>query len=74
MLSALRLRAALHDATARAPGARDHTCPWFYGPEAEKIIEDVIKLRHAMKPYYTAELDKLNETGRCARSAIRRCV
>lgn len=48
----------------RQHGARDHTCPWFYGPETEKIIEDVIKLRHAMKPYYTAELNKLNETGR----------
>ena len=36
----------------RQHGARDHTCPWFYGPEAEKIIEDIIKLRHAMKPYY----------------------
>jgi hypothetical protein len=48
----------------RQHGARDHTCPWFYGPETEKIIEDIIKLRHAMKPYYTAELNKLNETGR----------
>ena len=48
----------------RQHGARDHTCPWFYGPSTEQIIEDVIKLRHAMKPYYTAELNKLNETGR----------
>jgi alpha-glucosidase (family GH31 glycosyl hydrolase) len=48
----------------RQHGARDHTCPWFYGPETEKIIEDIIKLRASMKTYYSGELDKLNATGR----------
>ena len=28
------------------------------------IIEDIIRLRHAMKPYFSAQLDRLNETGR----------
>ena len=48
----------------RQHGARDHTCPWFYGNETELIIEDIIRLRHAMKPYFSAQLDLLNETGR----------
>ena len=48
----------------RQHGARDHTCPWYYGNETEKIIEDVIRLRHAMKPYFSSQLDLLSETGR----------
>lgn len=48
----------------RQHGARDHTCPWYYGNESETIIEDIIRLRHAMKPYFSAQLDLLNETGR----------
>ena len=48
----------------RQHGARDHTCPWFYGNETEQIIEDVIRLRAAMKPYFSAQLNLLNETGR----------
>ena len=43
---------------------RDHTCPWYYGNETEKIIEDIIRLRHTMKPYFSAQLDMLNATGR----------
>lgn len=48
----------------RQHGARDHTCPWYYGNETEKIIEDIIRLRHTMKPYFSAQLDLLNATGR----------
>ena len=48
----------------RQHGERSHTCPWFYGNRSEAIIEDIIRLRHAMKPYFSAQLDRLNETGR----------
>ena len=48
----------------RQHGARDHTCPWYYGNETEQIIEDIIRLRHTMKPYFQEQLDMLNATGR----------
>lgn len=48
----------------RQHGERSHTCPWFYGNTSETIIEDIIRLRHAMKPYFSSQLDMLNETGR----------
>jgi hypothetical protein len=55
----------------RQHGARDHTCPWYYGNETEVIIEDIIRLRHSMKPYFSAQLvrcsivlNALNATGR----------
>merc|ERR1712232_1339895 len=42
----------------------DHTAPWYYGPEDEKILGDIIKLRAEMKPYFSSQLDALNATGR----------
>jgi len=48
----------------RQHGARDHTAIWWYGPEDEEILGDIIKLRASMKPYFLAQLDALNETGR----------
>jgi hypothetical protein len=48
----------------RQHGRRDHTAPWYYGSEAEKILTDLIKLRAEMKPYFSAQFDLLNETGR----------
>ena len=38
----------------RQHGARDHTAPWFYGPDDEKMLGDIIKLRAAMKPSVSA--------------------
>merc|ERR1719401_2331 len=43
----------------RQHGARDHTAPWFYGPEDEKLLGDIIKLRAEMKPYISSQLDAL---------------
>jgi alpha-D-xyloside xylohydrolase len=48
----------------RQHGARDHTAIWFYGAEDEQILGDIIKLRASMKPYFKAQLDMLNATGR----------
>ena len=48
----------------RQHGGRDHTCLWFHGPEVKETIEEIIKLRHAMKPYFAAQLHMLNETGK----------
>merc|ERR1712232_211316 len=48
----------------RQHGARDHTAPWFYGPEDEKILGNIIKLRAELKPYFSQQLDALNATGR----------
>lgn len=48
----------------RQHGDRDHTAIWFYGSKDEKLLGDLIKLRHSLKPYISAELDKLNATGR----------
>lgn len=48
----------------RQHGRRDHTAPWFYGPEDEKMLVDMIKLRAELKPYILSQLDALNATGR----------
>lgn len=48
----------------RQHGARDHTAPWFYGPETEKMLEDIIKLRGDLKSYISSQLNLLNATGR----------
>lgn len=48
----------------RQHGARDYTCPWHYGSQAEAIIEDTIRLRHKMKPYFAAQFNQLRESGR----------
>merc|ERR1712187_385363 len=41
----------------RQHGARDHTAPWYYGPEDEALLVDLIKLRAEMKPYIMSQLD-----------------
>jgi len=48
----------------RQHGDRDHTAIWYYGPEDEKMLGDIIKLRASMKPYFSAQFDLLNATGR----------
>lgn len=48
----------------RQHGARDHTAPWFYGPEVEQLLVELIRLRAALKPYLQSQLDALNATGR----------
>lgn len=48
----------------RQHGARDHTAPWFYGPEDEEILTELIRLRASMGGYFRSQLDLLNATGR----------
>jgi alpha-D-xyloside xylohydrolase len=48
----------------RQHGDRDHTAPWYYGNETEKLLEDIIRLRGDLKPYISSQLDLLSETAR----------
>jgi alpha-D-xyloside xylohydrolase len=47
----------------RQHGRRPETVPWAYGPEAEKLIVDVIRQRVAMKDYIKAQHSLLASTG-----------
>jgi len=47
----------------RAHGDHDPREPWAYGPEAEKIMGDTIKLRYRLLPHLYTVLRQMNVTG-----------
>lgn len=48
----------------RQHGHRPETVPWAYGPVAGPLIADIIRQRHAMKPYLREAHDALAATGK----------
>eukprot|EP00931_Biecheleriopsis_adriatica_P062213 TRINITY_DN37469_c0_g1_i1.p1 TRINITY_DN37469_c0_g1~~TRINITY_DN37469_c0_g1_i1.p1 ORF type:complete len:625 (+),score=85.41 TRINITY_DN37469_c0_g1_i1:163-1875(+) len=48
----------------RQHGDRDHTAPWYYGSQTEKLLEEIIMLRGELKPYISSQLDLLSSKAR----------
>jgi hypothetical protein len=48
----------------RQHGQRDHTVFSWYGPDQEKLLQDLVRLRTSLQPYLQAELTKLSKAGR----------
>jgi hypothetical protein len=59
---ARRLRRGLACARVCVCGGWGHV---YAMEKLQAIIEDIIRLRHEMKPYFSAQLDLLNATGTC---------